>query len=88
MKTEDHQGLQTNRFGQAIQRMGHQLEEHATKIVIGICAILVVSAGVIWWSRQTSASTMAAWTLLESASTVEQYGDIVDKYKGTPAGRR
>ena len=87
MNTEDPQGLPTNQLGQTITAIGHRLEEHATKIVMGICVILVVAAGCLWWSRQSSAKATAAWTLLEQASSVEQYAHIADTHKGTIAGR-
>lgn len=87
MNTEDPQGQPVNQLGQTITAIGHRLEEHATKIVTGICVILVVAAGSIWWSRQSSAKATAAWTLLEQASSVEQYAHIADTHKGTIAGR-
>lgn len=87
MNTEDPQGLPSNQLGQTITAIGHRLEEHATNIVMGICVILVVAAGCLWWSRQSSAKATAAWTLLEQASSVEQYAHIADTHKGTIAGR-
>ena len=87
MNTEDPQGLPPNQLGQAITAIGHRLEEHASKIVMGICVILVVAAGSIWWSRQSAAKATVAWTLLEQASSVEQYAHIADTHQGTVAGR-
>ena len=87
MNSEERQRLQTNDLGHAVQVAGHRLEEHGTKIVGVICVILLIAAAVTWWSRQSSSSAVAAWTLLESAETVDDFGLIREKYKGTPAGR-
>ena len=87
MNTHDPQGLPTNQVGQSFQAIGQRLEQHATKIVAGICVILVVAAAGIWWSRQSNATATTAWTLLEAATTVDNFADIADTYKGTLPGR-
>jgi hypothetical protein len=87
MNSEERQRLQTNDLGQAVQVAGHRLEEHGTKIVAVICVLLLIAAAVTWWSRQSSSAAVAAWTLLESAKSEDDFGLIWEKYKGTPAGR-
>lgn len=87
MNSEERQRLNTNELGQTIQVVGHRLEEHATKIVAGICAILLIAAAVTWFSRQTNSSSVKAWTLLESAENVNDFGEVAEDFKGTPAGR-
>jgi hypothetical protein len=87
MNTEERHRLNTNELGVVVQNVGHRLEEHATKIVAAICAVLLISAAVVWWSRQSSATAVKAWSLLETAENVNDFGAIADDYKGTPAGR-
>lgn len=87
MKSEERQQLETNQLGQVVQAAGQRFEENVTKIVAVVCAVLLLAAGITWWSRQTNTSTQAAWTLLENASTVDELGHIREKYAGTIAGR-
>ncbi|MBS0204953.1 MAG: hypothetical protein JSS49_18755 [Planctomycetes bacterium] len=87
MNTEERQRLKTNELGQTVQVVGHRLEEHATKIVAGICGLLLVAAAVTWWSRQSSATSIKAWTRLESAENEKDFGEVADDFKGTVAGR-
>ncbi len=87
MNSEERHRLKTNEFGQTVQAVGHRLEEHATTIVVAICGILVVAAAVIWWSRQSNASAAKAWTKLESAENVNDFGEVAEDFKGTLAGR-
>jgi hypothetical protein len=86
MKSEERHRLKTNEFSKVAHKAGDVLEQHATTIVGVICAVLVVAAAVTWWFRQSSASSVSAWTLLESAQSVDEFGNVADKYKGTPAG--
>ena len=87
MNSEERHRLKTNELGQAVQAVGHRLEDHVGKIVGAICAILLVAAAVIWWSRNSGASAAKAWTLLENAESVDDFGLIREQFKGTLAGR-
>lgn len=87
MKSEERQQLETNQLGQVVQAAGQRFEDNMTKIVAVVCAVLLLGAGITWWSRQSSSSTQAAWTLLENADTIEKYADIREKYRGTVAAR-
>lgn len=89
MNTEERHQLQSNELGHWIQGFGHRLEEHASKIVLAICAFLIIGGGITWWSRQVSSTTVSAWTLLESARSIDDFSTVADeeKYKNTPASR-
>ena len=87
MNTEERQRLKTNELGQTVQEVGHRLEPYATKIVAGVCGLLLVAAAVTWWSRQSSATSVKAWTKLESAENEKDFGEVADDFKGTVAGR-
>jgi len=86
MNIEEGPKPATNEFGRVVQVIGHKLEEHATVIVAVICVGLLLAAGVTWWSRSSSASTVKAWTNLESAKTVDDFGKVAEDFKGTIAG--
>lgn len=86
MNSEEGHKPATNEFGRVVQVVGGRLEEHATKIVAVICVVLLVAAAVTWWSRQSSASAIKAWTKLESAENVNDFGEVAEEFKGTPAG--
>jgi hypothetical protein len=86
MKSEERHRLNTNELGQTVQVVGHRLEEHATKIVMAVCGVLVVAAALIWWSRQSNSSSQLAWTKLESAQNVNDFGEVAETFKGTLAG--
>lgn len=86
MNIEEGHKPATNEFGRVVQVVGRRLEEHATMIVAVVCVVLLGAAAVTWWSRYTSASSIEAWTLLESAENVNDFGDVAEKFKGTPAG--
>lgn len=87
MNSEERHRLKTNELGQAVQAVGHRLEDHTTKIVAVVCGILLIAAAVIWWSRQSGAVAATAWTMLENAQNVDDFGLIREKYQGTIAGR-
>ena len=87
MNSEERHRLKTNELGQAVQAVGHRLENHVTKIVAVVCGILVIAAAAIWWSRYSSTSAAAAWTMLENAQNVDDFGLVREKYRGTTAGR-
>ena len=86
MKSEERHRLQSNELGRVVQTTGSVLERHATTIVAVVCGLMLVAAAVIWWMRQTTATNSAAWTLLENAKDVKDFGEIADKYENTPAG--
>ena len=87
MNSEERHRLKTNELGQVVQAVGHRLEDHVGKIVGAICGILLVAAVIVVWSRNSNASAAKAWTLLENAQSVDDYGKIREDYKGTLPGR-
>ena len=87
MKSEERHRLNTNELGQTVQVVGHRLEQHATTIVAVVCGILLIAAAVTWWSRQSNSSAQKAWTELENAQNVNDFGEVAETFKGSPAGR-
>lgn len=86
MKSEERHRLKENELGRVVQTTGSALERHATTIVACVCGALLVSAAVIWWMRQSTVSSSAAWALLEDAKKVGDYDEVAETYKNTPAG--
>ena len=86
MKSEERHRLQANELQQVVKTTGSLLERHATTIVAVVCGVMLVAAASIWWMRQSTATSSAAWTLLENAQSVDDFGSIAEKYKNTPAG--
>ena len=86
MKTDESHRLKENELGRVVQTTRSMLERNATAIVACVCVTLLVAAAWIWWARQSTASSSAAWTLLESAESVDDFGSIAEKFKNTPPG--
>lgn len=79
--------LESNELGQALQTAGRRLEEHATKIVAVVCGVLVVAAAVIWFSRQSGARSVQAWSQLQEARDVRGFGQVAEDYPKQLAGQ-
>ena len=86
MKSEERHRLQVNELGRVVQSTGSLLERYATTIVAVACGVMLVAAAAIWWTRQSISTSSAAWTLLENAQSVDDFGSIAEKYKNTPPG--
>ena len=79
--------LQKTELGRMVQSTGSVLEQNATTIVAVVCTILVVAAGGIWWARQSTETSSAAWALLESAESVDDFGSISEKFANEIPGQ-
>lgn len=79
--------LQKTELGRIVQSTGSVLEKNATTIVAVICTVLVVAAGGIWWARQSTETSSAAWALLESAESVDDFGSISEKFANAIPGQ-
>lgn len=87
MSMNREEKLETNELGHALQSAGQQLESHATKIVAGVCGVLVIAAAIIWFSRQSSSKSVQAWSQLEQAQDVSSFGEIAEAYPNQLAGQ-
>ncbi len=86
MKTDERHQRKTNELQKAVAITGGIFGRHATTIVAAVCGVLIVSAATIWWGRQASATGSEAWTLLEAAETVDDFGSVAEKFKNTLPG--
>lgn len=86
MKSDERHRLNENELGRVVQTAGNKIERNASMIVTVICGCLLVAAVVVWLGRLSNASSTAAWTLMENAETVDDFGTIAEQEKNTPAG--
>lgn len=86
MKSEHRHELQTNELGKAVEKLGVFLDVHGNRLMIGVCAVCLVAAGLIYWTRTRSAGEAAAWRELSSANKPEDYYDVWQAHKNSPPG--
>ena len=87
MKSEERHQLLTNDLGVVTERTVGFFEQHLMTIISSACAALLVAALGFWWTRSTETDVEAGWTLLDSAQNLEEFGNVVDKFKDKPAGQ-
>lgn len=86
MKTEEQRELLTNDLGVATEKAVGFFERNVGLIAAVICAALVLGGMSYWLSTRGSEADEASWTLLRSSQSLEELGNVVDKYKNQPAG--
>ena len=87
MKSEERHQLLTNDLGVVTTKTVGFFERHLGTIVGFVGAALLVTAIGFWWTRKAETDVEAGWTLLDSASSLEEFGNVVDKYQDKPAGQ-
>lgn len=85
MHSEHRHQLQQNELGQLTVKVIPWFEQHGMQLVVGIgVAFALLIGGMIWWNTAASADT-DAWTRLSSATTLDEFGTVVDAHPGTLA---
>lgn len=87
MKSEERHQLLTNDLEVVTKRVAGTFEQHAGTAIAVVMGIVVAIGIGIWWTSTSDTDVAAAWTRLDTAQTLEDFGDISDKYKGKPAGQ-
>lgn len=83
MDSEHRHHLQQNDLSQAILKATPWFERYGTQALIALVVVVVLLVGgSIWWSAASNADA-AAWSAASLASTVDEFGDVIDKYPGT-----
>jgi len=86
MKSEERHELQTNELDKLMKRATPFFEQYGSKILLGLCAaVLVLSVGV-YMVRSSTAGKSAGWTDLYSARSPEDFANVADDYEGTDVG--
>jgi hypothetical protein len=97
MKSEERHQLLTNDLGVATKKVANYLEGHVGTIIGSVVGVIVVAIIALWWSSVSENANTGGWTLLYSAMNspsqrrgfenvfpAEEYGNVVDKFKGKP----
>jgi hypothetical protein len=86
MDSQHRHQLQQNDLGQLALKAKPWLEQHGTKLVAGVVAVIVVIVGLSVWMNIRTASQAESWTKLSTARTVDEYGKVADEFPNTLAG--
>lgn len=87
MKSEERQQLLTNDLGVVTTRTVGFFERHIGTLIGAVSLILLLGGGIYWWTRTADSETATGWTMLDSAQNLEEFGTVVDKFKGKPPGQ-
>ena len=91
MKSEERHQLHTNDLEALANRAAPFFEQYGTQLVGGLCAVLILGAGIIWWNRSSSAENAAGWDAVSAhltedyvagAAAAESYAAVADRYPG------
>ncbi|WP_010588054.1 hypothetical protein [Schlesneria paludicola] len=82
MKSEERHQLLTNDLGVVTNKTASFLERHLGTAIAVLCAALVFGAIGFWWTRSSEVDNAAAWKELDEASTLDDFGKVVDRFKG------
>ena len=86
MKSEERHQLLTNDLEVVTTRTVSFLEKYAGIIVGAIVGIALFAAIGIWWTSTNEIDDSAGWKQLDTAQNLEEFGTVVDKFKGKAPG--
>jgi hypothetical protein len=90
MKSEHRHELKTNELERIASEWGHTAEryfhENLALLVVAAVAIVAVAGGIIYWRSSSGVAGQQGWREFASAAKTEDYGNVADKFAGTPAG--
>lgn len=86
MKTEEQRELLTNDLGVATENAVGFFERNLGIIAAVVTAAIVLGGLSYWLNSRGSEADEASWTLLRSSNSLEELGNVADKYKSQPAG--
>ncbi len=87
MKSEERHQLLTNDLSVVTTKTVGFFERHAGTMIAAVIGVLLVSAVGYWWTSSTDSGVATGWTMLDTAEGLEDYGSVVDKFKGQPPGQ-
>jgi hypothetical protein len=91
MKSEErHQLLQNDLQVVTTRTVGFfesHVQRHVPTMIAVLCGVLLCFGVVTWWNQSSQSENAAGWTKLDSANSLEEFGDVVDKFKGKPPGQ-
>ncbi|MEX1233009.1 MAG: hypothetical protein WEB58_22360 [Planctomycetaceae bacterium] len=83
MKSEHRHELQRNELGNLANQVAPFFEQHGSKILMGLIAVVLLAAGIYWWQGTVGQAETAAWTSLMTADSAEEFATVAEKYPGT-----
>jgi hypothetical protein len=80
MDSQHRHQLQQNDLGHIALQAKPWLEQHGPKLVAAIVGVLVVVIGASVWLNSQTETRSEAWTKLNAARTVDEYGKVADEF--------
>ena len=87
MNSEERHQLLTNDLGVVTTRTVGFFERHLGTLIGAVSLILLLAGGIYLWTQTSGTETATGWTMLDTAQNLEEFGTVVDKYKGKPPGQ-
>jgi len=87
MNSEERHQLLTNDLGVVTTRTVGFFERHLGTLIGAVSLILLLAGGIYFWTQTSGTETATGWTMLDTAQNLEEFGTVVDKYKGKPPGQ-
>lgn len=94
MKSEErHQLLQNDLQVVTTRTVGFfesYVQRHVPTMIAVLFGVLLFIGLATWWNQASQSESAAGWTMLESATatnSLEEFGGVVDKFKGKPPGQ-
>lgn len=85
MKSEHRHELQTNELGKLAEKASAGFDQYYNQILYGMCALLLVTAGWVYWTRTSAATEASAWADVNSCQTPEEFADVAKRHPNTAA---
>ncbi len=86
MKSEQRHELQTSELDKVAAKIEPFMRQHGTNMLLGLVAILLVTAGTIWWVRSSGSAAQQQWTKMLTSTTTEDFAGVAEEFSGTDAG--
>jgi len=87
MKSEERHQLLQNDLQVVTNRTVGFAERHLPTVIAVVCVVALIAVVAVVWTNTTDTSSAAGWTSLDTAKSLEDLGDVADKYKGKPPGQ-
>src|ERR1700742_207547 len=87
MKSEERHQLRTNDLSVVATNAAGFFERHLGTMISVVCVALIATAAGFWWTRTAESDNAAGWTMLDTATNIEEFGSVADRFKGKPPGQ-
>ena len=87
MKSEHRHELQTSELEKLAAKGQSFFEQHGNTILIILCMIMLISAGVVYWIRSAQVVATHGWGQLIEATTPGELETVGSRWPESPAGQ-